>query len=553
MDISIYEVRDCMENLKKYFSSESFFWATFFILMIIKYGYYGFSYYPILDDWIQYGGFSLYPNIFNDVLINIGTYMTRPLAALSDPYIWAQLWGRMGIAFFIITMMHGASAYFLYKVLEYQGLKVGMMFLVVYGLLPLGTESTYWISASSRLVVSVFWMALALYMLALYVKTFKRRYIFIYTITHLLSLGYYEQVVALSCFSAVVLSVINWRRIVHKWIVIVPFVNFGIIAWYYNSFGNSGNVAARGEMVQQDYLAHFGKVLENIAEIWGPVQRALMANGFVRGWEILIEDSSYLYLLCMVLASVTAGYFAYRKKQQEERDVSRLIIMFVIGFLLFWVPFAINFALETVWICLRNVFTSFIGLALMVTALVNLMLRGRIGSIARSVLIGCVAFIFLVVNISEITDYKNAGEIDAQIADNIISAVNDPAFFSGDKSAVVFNTESTYIEQNIYYKDHIHNVTSSDWALTGAVRARARNLNIRGFIMNMWPGSGIPIRDQHWEEAIILGIQDDLSVVHLRVEQKMEDEMYLYTVENVLFGIARKDEARGRYFYESNQ
>ena len=165
-----------MNQLNKWVNVKSF-WFTFIGLMLIKYGYYGFEYFPVLDDWIQYGGYPFYPDIFQDVILEMKTYTARPLASLSDPYIWGQFWGMMGIPFLIITLLHAASGYFLYKVLAAQKLFVGMPFLVVYGLLPLGSEATYWISASSRIVVGVFWMALALFLLSLYVDNGKKGYL----------------------------------------------------------------------------------------------------------------------------------------------------------------------------------------------------------------------------------------------------------------------------------------------------------------------------------------------------------------------------------------
>lgn len=548
-----------MNELKKWINPKTF-WMTFLALMFVKYGYYGFKYYPVLDDWIQYGGYPRYPDVFRDVILGMSTYTTRPLASLSDPYLWGQFWGVMGIPFFLITMMHAASAYFLVKVAEYHKLPVGMPFLIVYGLLPLGTEATYWISASSRLVVGVFWMALALYILTLYIKHRKQVYLWIFLVLHLISLGYYEQVIIISCFCAVLILLVNWRRLPSKLAMVVPFFNFLVIAAYYKAFDSSGNVAARGRFIQKEYLTHFGKVIDAVCDIFFGVQAALMKNGFRRGLKVFLDHGSYAYFLLIILLSIAAGvfgvYFLVKGKKagngaEDNHPPSYImcIAALLLGFILFWIPLAINFLLEVIWISNRNMFTSFIGLALMVEGMLGLIFRGRVGDILRGMGIAVVTLMLLVVNVSEITDYKKTGEIDRQICENIIASIDDPSFYQGERRAILLNPDATYVRQNSFYHDHILNATSSDWALTGAVRAVAGNMKIKQFITQAWPGSGIKIDDEAWNSAIILAIEKDLSVVPLRVKGPIGKKVNLYTIDGQEYGFAELLEGRGGYYF----
>lgn len=534
-----------MKRYEKYVNAKTF-WLTFLGLMLLKYGYYGFRYYPVIDDWIQYGGYRLYDNIFRDVVIEMKLYAARPLANLSDPYIWGRFWGVMGIVFFIITMMHALSAYFLYKVFEDNRMPLGISFLIVFGLLPLGTEATYWISASARVVVGTFFMALSLFLLNLYIKREKNIYLWTFFITNLASMGYYEQVIALSFFGVLLLLAVNWRAIKHKWIVSLPCINFFAIAMYYKAFSKIGNVAVRGEFVKSNFIKHTMLVLDEVTDVFGQVHIPFYTNGFPRGMDVLLSNDSYIFLLLLLLFSFAAAVFAYKDKNIGSIKIN--IFKIVVGFVLFWVPFGPNFLLELVWICIRNAFTSFIGLALIIDGVLGIFFRGKIGTLLKGLGVFIATFVFLVVNVSEITDYKNVSEADQKMSANIIAAVKDPGFLEGKKSVIIFNTKSSYIEQNYYFRDHIHNVSSSDWALTGGVRGIARNEKIL-YLRPVSDGEKAKINKEVWDTYIIMGMKDDLSVFPLNIQKQANGDVQLFAKDGRLFGTAYMED-KDKYIFK---
>lgn len=61
--------------------------------------------------------------------------------------------------------------------------------------------------------------------------------------------------------------------------------------------------------------------------------------------------------------------------------------------------------------------------------------------------------------------------------ENIASAL-DEEVLQGEKDAVLVLPHEIVIPQTSYYKDHVKSVASSDWAITGAVRAKTRNNQI---------------------------------------------------------------------------
>lgn len=526
-------------------------WPIFFLLMIIKFGYHQFQYFPILDDWIQYGGYVLHSNIFQDVIINNGTYMARPLASFSDPYIWAQFWGHMNIPFIIITILHAISAFFLYKVIKHFKLPVGVPFLIIYGLLPLGTEATYWISASSRLVVGIFFMSLALYLLVEYIKKEKLVFLIGFMITHIISMGYYEQVSILSAFLAFSIIFFSLKKMKHKWHLILPVFNFALLLIYYQIFSGQGNVADRGQLVEGDFFEHLTEAFNAVLYIFGFVQIKLMKNGFVRGLKLLIENKSIFYLLITVGLSTLIGIISYklsRDEKQPYKSPKYALYSILFGSITFWIPLVLNSLLATIWICNRNVFPSFIGLALIIEGLLALIFRNKLGHIIKGSLLGLLTFIFVIVNISEIDDYKKASDIDHNIATQMIEHFDD-AILSGERKVMFFSGSSSYIEQNSYHHDHIHNVTTSNWAMTGAIRAISENINIKPIIMYPWAGAKTFISYDDWDDTLILGITEDLKIIELTYVRLDYTFVELYTLEGKLFGLLEKTNISGQYYF----
>jgi|GEM_PF-1325805 len=527
---------------------QTLLWPLFSLLMVLKYGYHQFKYFPVLDDWIQYGSYPLASNIFKDIILAKSTYMTRPLASLSDPYIWGQLWNHMGISFMIITLLHGLSAFFLYRVIKHFKLPVGLPFLLIYGLLPLGSEATYWISASSRLVVGIFFMSLALYLLVGYLKKPRIPYLLGYLLSHLISMGYYEQISILSAFLAFVILVLSFKSLRAKWLVVSPIFNFGLLLVYYKAFSGQGNVAARGQLVQGNYLDHLKEAFDAIAYVFGSVQMRLMKNGFFRGLQVMVEDKRFIYLLLIVISSILAGLVSYKLSRNKASSISRSLWSIGIGTLAFWLPLAINSLLAVIWICNRNVFPSFLGLALILEGLLGLIFRNKYGHMLKAGLVSILCFVFVVVNVSEIDDYKKASLIDHQVAKDMI-AYFDEDILAGTRKVMFFGGESSYIDQNSYHHDHIHNVTTSDWAMTGALRAVARDLDIKQVIMQPWAGASFPIESSYFETALILGIDQDKNIRPL--EAKIIDDTFieLYTSEGRLFAVLEKTKPYDKYYF----
>ena len=87
------------------------FWVTT-AAVAVKMGYFGFKYYPLLDDYIQYGIYPFAEHPFKNIFLYIGLYAYRPIAGLADIYLWGRFWGVMGLLFLLLAL-HGIAHIFL--------------------------------------------------------------------------------------------------------------------------------------------------------------------------------------------------------------------------------------------------------------------------------------------------------------------------------------------------------------------------------------------------------------------------------------------------------
>ena len=181
--------RNILNNLTK--NDEKLFFVMFFIAFVFKYLIYGFQYFPILDDYIQYGGYPLYDTP-SHVLFYIGTISSRPLASLLDVFFWGKLWHTPHLMLILSGAFHLLSCVTFYKVAKENNVALSPLFAVFYLFFPLGYEATYWVSASSRIVVGLFFCSLSLLFLTRYIKSGKRFFFLLFFIFSLCAFSLYE-------------------------------------------------------------------------------------------------------------------------------------------------------------------------------------------------------------------------------------------------------------------------------------------------------------------------------------------------------------------------
>lgn len=394
---------------------------------IVRMGYFGFSYFPLLDDYIQYGIYPSAGNPFSEIYLHIGLFAFRPLAGLGDIYVWGRLWGVMGIALFVITVLHAISAYLFILTSDKLGVSLGILFVVFYLLCPINFEGSYWISASSRIIVGLFFVSLSVYFLV-------HKKILFFFIFQFIAMMLYEQVAVLSfALSAMIIYQMK------EWRYFKPLaVNFFIIYIYYKLFSDMGSFGSRTQIQMINIRA-----IADMARGWTLL--SLYTNGFVRGLRMNI-----VYLVPIFIISSLLGVIEKNCKFNSK-------ILFA-GAVLFVAPYMPFLFLANNHASFRVSVVPLVGAAIFFDSAFNL-LRGY-----KSALAVALSFVFLVVCVSELQDYRENYIVDRKI----VSYVADNLDF--ERTNAVVGAKETYINQNVYFAEHIKSITSSDWALTGCVR-----------------------------------------------------------------------------------
>lgn len=443
------------------------FWAAVVLaaLCFLKYLPGGLVYYPILDDYIQYWGYLQFENIWSDIVIRLGLLHAHPLASLADVYVWGGLFKYGFFPVFFITQLHIISAFLFVWAFDRSNIGAGLVFAFVFLLFPAGFEGAYWLSASSRIVIGLFFTAVTANMLVSWLKYPKKRLGVLFFLFALASFLFYEQVAALAVGMYAIIIYINKKSKA----ALKAFAGLAgcvlAVSVYYLLFSSMGRYGYRARLVE------LGDLGQRVAELFGEFSRLvsygfikMTAEGFLDGMKILFKNPVWLIIitaLCLILANLCEPSGKFKKS-----DI-------FIGVLFFILPFLPFFILAEGGLAIRSGFCSIIGLGIAVACLIRFKKRAFL---YRSVIFVLV-FVFMATNISLMQDYKEISIIDAKICRGIADNLDTRAK-NGLRDVVVYQTGRGYLEQSQRLKPHIASLTQSDWALTGGVRFYAKNMKI---------------------------------------------------------------------------
>lgn len=444
---------------------------AFLLALIFKVTSYGSSYFPVLDDYIQYGGYPLYESL-SHVYLKIGTIATRPFASILDPAVWGTFYPNMLIPLLIITVLFFFAAKLIASTLEKLKIFITPFLYAILLICPLGFEGTYWLSASSRICVGLFFTGLALSFLIKLIEKKKKIWLVPYVLSTLLSFGFYESVMIVSAllqfFVIVTLLKSNKKRLLH---LITPLLCGVLMLLYYKLFGNIGALGSRAngfsfENLGQNTIALFSQFFEIL--IKGGILTT--AKGALSGTKLMCESlSGLIRLLIIVLISLLCAYLS----KNEEFKAPKKCILF--GIALTFLPLAPNVLTTDVWLTYRSVVPCFIGLVLLSAPLFVKIFKK---TTVRFTVIFAIILIFMCANVNELDTYRRVHEADSALVTEICEQLDDDVL-SGEKETIVVLKEEIITPQVSYYKDHVKSVFSSDWALTGAIRAKCRNVKIK--------------------------------------------------------------------------
>ncbi len=452
--------------------SKAFCDIVFLTALLFKVFSFGAVYYPVLDDYIQYGGYPLYENL-SHVYLNIGTIATRPFASLLDPVVWGYFYPDMYIVLAIISVLFFLGAKLISRALERTGVHITPFLYTVLLLCPLGFEGTYWISASSRICVGLFFTGLALFFLVKAIDRRNKMWLLPYILTTLLSFGFYESVMIVSALLQlfVILSLVKNKKKCFMYLLTPVLLGVAMLLYYkyaqalgvLGSRASSFSISGLGQKLNL-FMTQFFEII-----VKGGFNT--ICRGAYQGILIMISD--YFGLIRLILAVVISAVCAYFGAKSDFRANAKICIP--IGLVLIFLPFIPNILVSDVWLTFRSIVPCFIGLVLVSAPLFSKLLKKkniRIGVLFVMVLV------FLIANVNELDTYRRVNATDGLYLSKICKKLDD-GVLSGNKNTFVVLDEQIITPQVSYYKDHVKSVISSDWALTGAIRAKCKNINIK--------------------------------------------------------------------------
>jgi hypothetical protein len=171
-------------------------------------------------------------------------------------------------------------------------------------------------------------------------------------------------------------------------------------------------------------------------------------------------------------------------------------------------------------------------LGLIIEALLDLVSRNTFINIARSAVIGMMAFVFLTANVYELYYYRQIGIIDREIAVNISKVEETEVYFKGQKDLILFNAKERYVE---VYTNRSPNCTSAEWALRGLLEGNNSFPRLR-LANPVFDGVKMPMPRERVMSSVLLGIDDERNVFPLKITEEYENKIILSRYDGREFG-----------------
>lgn len=454
------------------------YFALLYPVMSLRFLYYGFTYFRQLDDYIQYFDYEHFGGPKLRLIKDLGLLAARPLAGLMDLFVWARFYDNMITAVLTLTALYAAAATLLFLMFR-RHFGVGYVFLVVFCLLPMGFEGTYWVSASSRILCGLFFAVAAVWFLQRFADYGKWYYVLLFALLQLVSFGFYEQAIFFSFALTLGITLMNVRSL--RWRALwalLWFPNVSVYMAFTSRFIQDSSLYGQRMQLVLPNTPYYFKVF--LPEVLQQLKSAFLGSGlfitlrgFFRGWHIMLQDRAWVYALCVVGAAVLLFLFARRESLRLGKQG---LAAPLIGIVLVAAPISPFFVLQNPWFSIRNTVMSFAGIGLILESLLTFLLApaDKRGIMLKPMIAAAAVLVFLTASVAELNDYRATTENDVAIVQNLYSVIKDVPEAT---RIVVLNLNPSYLpEQSYYYHEHIHGVTESDWALTGALRAIGNGL-----------------------------------------------------------------------------
>ena len=452
-------------------------WAAggvIFLLLAVRACAFGVQYWPQLDDYIQYHNYATMHD-FLALAKLVGLLASRPLAGIADYFVWSPMFDFLIVGVILVSAVYAVSVVLMKRLLA-RYFAVGPLFPVVMALLPLGVEGTYWMSASTRIVVGLLCACLAGLSFGWWLDRGGWYRGLLFMAAMLLPFGFYEQSAVLAMTVVLGMGLLEAgkagrRSLLALWSL--PAAALYLKLTTFLAVGGLYGSRTKLMLPVSDYYwdTFLPNILGEIGTVFTQGAFYTLAKGFVRGMRMVLSGELLVWFCGAAVLCLGYGWLVWRREKEQPGQRGADLALLA-GILLAAAPVTPFLILDSTWFSLRGAVTSFAGVAL-VCDTIFLQLRAHVphGRAAGAVVAGLTALVFCVAGASEVGDYRDT-YLDDQQAARVI-ARDLPKDYPTKESAQgvtvgILGLEASMLEDvNFSWNEHFRGCTESDWALAG--------------------------------------------------------------------------------------
>ncbi len=461
------------------------FFVLLFVILIFQFSFLGFKYYTVLDDNNQIGCYNLRnENIYENVISNYKSYNVRPLAFFTDAYIFQLFWNNLYILLFLIIAMHALNMFFLYKIADKIKIKLNAFSIILFAFCPVIFDGLYWISASTRIVFSLFLCLASIYLLTLSFdkeeKWKKWLYMVSAIILNLACVGYYEQTVALNLFLFTFVLICLKK---YKYISI-PIISTIWIGIWYVYFMLRGDMQERGTLnlsgILSSLIVSFKSFKSNILYIMKN-----FASYFSDGANIIFM--SIISVLFVVLVGFFLYYICRKNALLSEENGKARIRKAILGIIMFVSPNLQFAVIKDNYMALRTMYMPMLGVIILIEVIVDLVLQlikqEKIRNVVKFVFVGIVCMSSIIANIGLLNNYKRVNDVDTMVIGEVINYIDDERFYE-DRKSISLNYNLDDLARKKGYNNYLASVLEANWATMGKMQVMINSFNVGEVFIN---------------------------------------------------------------------
>lgn len=458
------------------------FFILLAVILIFQFSYFGLKYFAVADDNNQIGVFHLRSdNIYENVIQKYKSYNVRPLAFSTEAYVFSWFADNMYALMLTMVVMHVFNIFFMYKICEKIGVKLNALFLVVVAVASFLIEALYWISASDRIVLSLFLCLASIYLLLLSFEeenNVKKLIKFMSAIIlNLICVGYYEQTVAFNLFFfAFVLICLKKYKY-----MFIPITSTAWIGAYYVYFMVNGEMQSRGTL---NLSGIFGNLISSFNMVNYNLKLAIknFLVSFKSGINEVTMHIATIFLLALIVYFI---YYIYKTKvvNNVNKSVWKKLLLGITLFIAPILPFVI---LESGYIAMRNMYMPTFGLVI-IAELVFELIIGRIKNekaqnIISTTAIGIVLIFSVIANIDGVNNYKKVNDLDNKVTAQMVKTLPKEAFESDKTISINYDKDALTKYKNL--SNFVESALEADWIMLGKLQVVREDIVIPKVYIN---------------------------------------------------------------------